>query len=97
MVSEKGARLDVGGCISLGRDGFGVLRVYSCILRSVPSPRTSSCKHADRPTAVVSAPLVEELAEGLALVIFFLWKRDEFDNVLDGIIYAAMAGLWASP
>ena len=26
-------------------------------------------------------------------MIFFLWKRDEFDNVLDGIIYAAMAGL----
>jgi RsiW-degrading membrane proteinase PrsW (M82 family) len=49
--------------------------------------------HADLATAVISAPFVEELAKGLALVIFFLWKRDEFDNVLDGIIYAAMAGL----
>ena len=49
--------------------------------------------HADVATAVISAPLVEELAKGLALVVFFLWKRDEFDNVLDGIIYAAMAGL----
>jgi hypothetical protein len=49
--------------------------------------------HTDMATAVISAPLVEELAKGLALVIFFLWKRDEFDNVLDGIIYAAMAGL----
>ena len=48
---------------------------------------------ADVATAVISAPFVEELAKGLALVIFFLWKRDEFDNVLDGIIYAAMAGL----
>jgi hypothetical protein len=44
-------------------------------------------------TAVVSAPLVEELAKGAALVIFYFWKRDEFDNVLDGIIYAAMTGL----
>jgi RsiW-degrading membrane proteinase PrsW (M82 family) len=49
--------------------------------------------HADVATAVLAAPFVEELAKGLALVIFFLWKRDEFDNVLDGIIYAAMAGL----
>ena len=44
-------------------------------------------------TAVLSAPFVEELAKGFALVIFFLWKRDEFDNVLDGIIYATMVGL----
>jgi RsiW-degrading membrane proteinase PrsW (M82 family) len=50
-------------------------------------------EHADFATAVVAAPFVEELAKGLALIIFFIWKRDEFDNVLDGIIYAAMAGL----
>ncbi len=44
-------------------------------------------------TATLSAPLVEEFSKGLALVIFYFWKRDEFDNVLDGIIYAAMVGL----
>ena len=49
--------------------------------------------YASMATAVVSAPLVEELAKGAALVIFYFWKRDEFDNVLDGIIYAAMTGL----
>jgi hypothetical protein len=48
---------------------------------------------ADMATAVVSAPLVEELAKGFALFVFFLWRREEFDNVLDGIIYAAMVGL----
>lgn len=42
---------------------------------------------------VVSAPLVEETAKALALFALFLWKRDEFDGVLDGIIYAAMVGL----
>lgn len=42
---------------------------------------------------VVSAPLVEETAKALALFGLFLWKRDEFDGVLDGIIYAAMVGL----
>ena len=49
--------------------------------------------YASMATAVISAPLVEELAKGMALVIFYFWKRDEFDNVLDGIIYAAMVGL----
>lgn len=43
--------------------------------------------------AVISAPLVEELAKGLALLLLFFWKRDEFDNVTDGIVYAAMVAL----
>lgn len=42
---------------------------------------------------VVSAPVVEESLKGLALLILFLWKKDEFDGVLDGIIYAGMVGL----
>ncbi|MEO8381271.1 MAG: PrsW family glutamic-type intramembrane protease [Acidobacteriota bacterium] len=44
-------------------------------------------------TTVVSAPFVEELAKGTALFLLFLWKRDHFDNVTDGIIYASMIGL----
>jgi len=42
---------------------------------------------------VFSAPLVEESAKGLALLILFFWKKDEFDDVIDGIVYAAMVGL----
>lgn len=44
-------------------------------------------------TTVVSAPFVEELAKGAALFLLFLWKRDHFDNVTDGIVYASMVGL----
>jgi RsiW-degrading membrane proteinase PrsW (M82 family) len=43
--------------------------------------------------AVISAPIVEESAKALILFIFFFWKKDEFDGVIDGIVYAAMAGL----
>lgn len=43
--------------------------------------------------AVISAPLVEESAKAIILFIFFFAKRDEFDGVVDGIVYAAMAGL----
>lgn len=42
---------------------------------------------------VVSAPVVEEAAKAFALFALFFWKRDEFDGVLDGIVYAAMVGL----
>jgi protease PrsW len=44
-------------------------------------------------SSVVSAPLAEETSKGLALFIFYFWKRDEFDGVIDGIVYAAMVGL----
>jgi RsiW-degrading membrane proteinase PrsW (M82 family) len=41
----------------------------------------------------IFAPLVEESAKGLVLFIVFFWKKDEFDGILDGIVYAAMVGL----
>jgi RsiW-degrading membrane proteinase PrsW (M82 family) len=43
--------------------------------------------------AVISAPIVEETAKALIIFIFFFWKKDEFDGVIDGIVYAAMVGL----
>jgi len=42
---------------------------------------------------IVSAPVVEETAKALVLFILFFWQRDEFDDVTDGIVYAAMVGL----
>jgi RsiW-degrading membrane proteinase PrsW (M82 family) len=41
----------------------------------------------------VWAPLTEELAKGLGLVLILLVAQREVDNVLDGIVYGAMAGL----
>jgi RsiW-degrading membrane proteinase PrsW (M82 family) len=43
--------------------------------------------------AVISAPIVEESAKGAILFAFFFLKKDEFDGVIDGIVYAAMVGL----
>jgi protease PrsW len=43
--------------------------------------------------AVISAPIVEEGAKALILFVLFFWKKDEFDGVVDGIVYASMAGL----
>lgn len=43
--------------------------------------------------AVISAPIFEESAKALVLFIVFFWKKDEFDGILDGIVYASMVGL----
>lgn len=43
--------------------------------------------------AVISAPIVEEIGKAFILFIFFFWKKDEFDGVVDGIVYAAMTAL----
>jgi RsiW-degrading membrane proteinase PrsW (M82 family) len=43
--------------------------------------------------AVISAPIVEEIGKAFILVIFFFWKKDEFDGVVDGIVYASMTAL----
>lgn len=43
--------------------------------------------------AVISAPIVEEISKAVILFIFFIWKKDEFDGIVDGIVYASMAAL----
>ena len=69
---------------------------FSLILNSLSAEaiaRLGGPAAADLGTAVLAAPLVEETSKGLALVLLFLWKRHEFDNVIDGILYATMVGL----
>lgn len=41
----------------------------------------------------VGAPIIEESLKGLALLLLLLLYRDEFDGVLDGLIYGALIGL----
>jgi protease PrsW len=43
--------------------------------------------------ASFSAPVVEEAAKGAVLFGLFRWFRDEFNGVIDGIVYAALVGL----
>ncbi len=38
------------------------------------------------------APIVEEIAKGSALLAIYLFMRNEFDGVLDGITYGALIG-----
>jgi len=54
---------------------------------------TGSETAADFGTVSIVAPVVEEFLKGLAVAIIFLMYRKEFDSVLDGLIYGAIAGL----
>ncbi|MEE2828967.1 MAG: PrsW family intramembrane metalloprotease, partial [Myxococcota bacterium] len=44
-------------------------------------------------TASFSAPFIEELTKGMALLGLLVIFREEVDNILDGIIYGALVGL----
>ncbi len=44
-------------------------------------------------SAMASAPVVEEALKAAILIRFYTARKDEFDGVVDGVIYAAMVGL----
>jgi protease PrsW len=48
---------------------------------------------ADFLTIAVGAPLIEEFFKGIALLALLRYARQEFDNVLDGLVYGALIGL----
>src|SRR5215813_3892613 len=43
--------------------------------------------------APISAPIVEEIAKALGVVLIFWLLRAEFDNMRDGIVYGGLVGL----
>lgn len=47
----------------------------------------------DLTSATVFAPIVEEISKGLAVLIVFWRFHDEFDTILDGIVYAGITAL----
>jgi len=59
----------------------------------VVSAITNSLTAGETFAAVISAPIVEESAKAVILFIFFFLKKDEFDGVVDGIVYAALVAL----
>jgi RsiW-degrading membrane proteinase PrsW (M82 family) len=54
---------------------------------------SGSVDFATQTISSLVAPVVEEGLKGLAIVILFLFFRQEFDSILDGIIYAGITGL----
>lgn len=54
---------------------------------------TGSEGAAEFGTTSIVAPIIEEGLKGLAVLVVFLMFRNEFDSVLDGIVYAAVTAM----
>lgn len=54
---------------------------------------SGSSSVAEQATAALVAPFVEEALKGLAVLLVFFLFHNEFDSILDGIIYAAITAL----
>jgi len=67
--------------------------IFNTGLSIMAAAATNDTRVGENFGAVISAPIVEESAKACILVVLFLWKRDEFDGVVDGIVYAGMVGL----
>jgi len=67
--------------------------IFNTSLSIIAAVATHNAQVGEAFGAVISAPIVEESSKALILLIFFLWKKDEFDGIVDGIVYAGMVGL----
>jgi protease PrsW len=55
--------------------------------------RTSDAGQGMATTAVLIAPWVEEAAKGAGVLAVFLFRRKEFDGIVDGIVLAGFVGV----
>src|ERR1041385_8702089 len=67
--------------------------ILNTINGAIVAAATDSAQIGENFGAVVSAPIVEESSKAFILLVLFLWKKDEFDGIIDGIVYAGMVGL----
>lgn len=67
--------------------------ILNTINGKIVEAATNSAQIGENFGAVISAPIVEESAKAFIVLVLFLWKKDEFDGIVDGIVYAGMVGL----
>jgi len=67
--------------------------ILNTIGGAIVAVATNSAQIGENFGAVISAPIVEEGSKAFILLVLFLWKKDEFDGIVDGIVYAGMVGL----
>jgi RsiW-degrading membrane proteinase PrsW (M82 family) len=76
--------------------GATVAALFAGLLNTVTAvavARTSGPSGGLATTAVLVAPWVEEAAKGAAILAVFLFRRKEFDGVVDGIVLAGFVGV----
>jgi RsiW-degrading membrane proteinase PrsW (M82 family) len=67
--------------------------ILNTINGAIVAAATNNAQIGENFGAVISAPIVEEGSKAFILLVLFFWKKDEFDGIIDGIVYAGMVGL----
>ncbi len=67
--------------------------ILNTINGAIVAAATNNAQIGENFGAVISAPIVEEGSKAFILLVLFFWKKDEFDGIVDGIVYAGMVGL----
>ncbi|GAB4108915.1 MAG: PrsW family intramembrane metalloprotease [Roseiflexaceae bacterium] len=67
--------------------------IFSLLFQGSIAAITQSESLAELAGPTVIAPVVEELTKGLAVLVVYLAARNEFDSILDGIVYASVVAL----
>lgn len=73
--------------------GAGVATFAALVVNTASAAAIEQAGGDPTSTAVLVAPFVEETMKGLAVLLIVLVRRREFDGVVDGIVYAGMAGI----
>jgi protease PrsW len=76
--------------------GATVAALVSALLNTASALAVASTSGSDQgvaATAVLVAPWVEEAAKGAAVLAVFVFRRREFDGVVDGIVLAGLVGV----
>ena len=68
----------------------GIALGIDLLITTVFGADSSSAREAF--TAIVQAPIVEEFAKGLGVLVIFLSARRAFDGPVDGIVYGGLIG-----
>ena len=69
-----------------------VLSVIVELLVGAPFVAAPDSLAGELVSSAAVAPIVEEIAKALVLLYIYLRRRQEFDGVLDGIVYGALVG-----
>src|SRR5205807_1494990 len=98
QIPNRGALLGLPAVALIGGAAWGAIVATSLVIWAeslfqdwainalVPGPGLDA-------TNAFSAGLFEELAKGVAVLLLYLVMRDQFHDVVDGIVYGAAVGL----
>lgn len=83
----------IAACFAWGAIGAVLLSIIGGLLFQDFVERRLGAEAADVASVVIGAPVIEESFKGIAILAVLLIARDEFDTVLDGLVYGALVGV----